>query len=80
MYTYNCSDEFDELYNLNDPEAQNLARSEAHRDQYIEMVRYMGAFLEKDPRWRGYWHTFRLDRYNELPRMDAADVQMFKPI
>jgi arylsulfatase A-like enzyme len=80
MYTYNCSDEFDELYDLNSPDARNLARSPGHRNKYIEMVRYMGAFLEKDPRWRGYWHTFRLDRYHELPRMDAGDVQMFKPV
>jgi len=80
MYTYNCSDEYDELYDLNSADPRNLARSPEHREKYVEMVRYMGAFLERDPRWRGYWHTFRLDRYHELPRMDGGDVQMFKPI
>ncbi len=80
MYTYNCSDEFDELYDLNAPEPRNLARDSGNRDRYVEMVRYMGEFLERDPRWRGYWHSFRLDRYEELPRQEAGDVQMFKPI
>jgi arylsulfatase A-like enzyme len=80
MYTYNCSDEFDELYDMNSADPRNLARSPSHAKQYRDMVQYMGAFLERDPRWRGYWHTFRLDRYNELPKLDAGDVQMFKPI
>ncbi len=80
MYTYNCSDEFDELYDLNSTDPRNLARNPDYRKTYVEMVRRLGAFLQRDPRWLGYWHSFRLDRYHELPKRHEADVQMFKPI
>jgi arylsulfatase A-like enzyme len=80
LYAHNCSDEFDELYDLTTAEPTNLAPDRGRRKAYLEMVEYMAAFLERDPRWRGYWHTFRLDRYHDLPHRDATDVQMLKPV
>ena len=80
LYTYNCSDVVDELYDLNSPDPRNLTKNPEHRKAYKEMVEYMGAFLEPDVRWRGYWHSFRLDRYHELPRQEDVDPQMFKPV
>jgi arylsulfatase A-like enzyme len=78
LYTYNLSSEIDELYDLNSVDAENQAgRNPAvHR----EMVRRLGAFVERDPRWIGYWHSFRVDHYNELPRTGSGDYQMFRPL
>lgn len=76
LYTYNLSSEIDELYDLDSTDAENLRDAALHR----EMIRRMGAFLENDPRWIGYWHSFRVDHYAELPKHKAGDYQMFKPI
>ena len=51
-----------------------------HRELHREMVRRLGAILEKDPRWIGYWHSFRVDRYFDLPRQQGGDYQMFRPV
>jgi arylsulfatase A-like enzyme len=80
LYSYNLSSEIDELYDLDSPDAENLARRPEHARLYTDMVRRMGEFLEKDPRWIGYWHSFRVDRYFELPRRDSGDYQMFRPV
>ena len=80
LYTYNLSSEVDELYDLNAPDAENLASSPEHRALHQEMVRRLGAFLERDPRWIGYWHSFRVDHYAELPKQGGGDYQMFKPV
>ncbi|MCW5982165.1 MAG: sulfatase-like hydrolase/transferase [Bryobacteraceae bacterium] len=80
LYAYNCSDAVDELYDLNSANPVNLALKPEHKALREEMVRRMGAFLERDPRWVGYWHSFRLDRYHELPKVESGDVQMFRPI
>jgi arylsulfatase A-like enzyme len=77
LYTYNLSSEIDELYDLTSADAENVAQSNAavHR----EMVRRLGAFVERDPRWIGYWHSFRVDHYADLPRTGSGDYQMFRP-
>lgn len=80
LYTYNLSSEVDELYDLNHTDADNLAQDPKHRTLHTEMVRRLGAFLARDPRWIGYWHSFRVDRYHQLPRQEAGDYQMFRPI
>jgi len=77
LYTYNLSSEIDELYDLAAVDAENQAS--ANRKVHGEMARKLGAFLEKDPRWIGYWHSFRIDRYDELPKVGAVDYQMFRP-
>jgi len=28
----------------------------------------------------GYWHSFRVDHYDELPRQSGGDYQMFRPV
>jgi arylsulfatase A-like enzyme len=80
LYTYNCSDSVDELYDLNSADPVNLAQRTEHKALHGEMARRMGAFLASDPRWLGYWHSFRLDHYGELPKAETRDVQMFRPI
>lgn len=78
LYSYNVSSEIDELYDLTAADAENLARSNAavHR----EMVRRLGSTLQKDPRWIGYWHSFRVDHYADLPQLGSGDYQMFRPL
>ncbi len=78
MYTYNLTSEFDELYDLADPAYRDLARDPEYAEQKAGMIRRLGAILEADPRWRCYWHTFRLDKY-ELLDFEGGDLQMFRP-
>lgn len=80
LYVYNCSDEIDELYDLNDEEPQNLALQPQYGKLRRDMAEYLGAFLERDVRWIGYWHSFRIDHYFDLPRHVPGDVQMFRPV
>jgi arylsulfatase A-like enzyme len=80
LYTYNLSSPVDELYDLTADEAVNLAADARHRALHREMVRRLGAFVEKDPRWIGYWHSFRVDHYADLPKPETGDYQMFRPI
>ncbi len=79
LYAYNCSSTVDELYDLNDMDPKNLAGRAEFRRLHSEMVSRMGAILERDPRWIGYWHSFRIDHYFDLPK-PAGDVQMFRPL
>ena len=80
LYSYNLSSEVDELYDLRQVDGGNLARDREHSAVYREMVERLGAFLERDPRWIGYWHSFRVDRYHELPKQRPGDAQMFRPV
>lgn len=77
LYTYNLSSTVDELYDLTAEDAENLAQRD--RKLHREMVERMGAFLARDPRWIGYWHSFRTDHYFDLPK-PTGDRQMFRPV
>ena len=79
LYTYNLSSDIDELYNLNAVDAENLVANPEYAAEHKQMVARLGAFLEKDPRWIGYWHSLRIDHYFDLPR-PTGDPQMFRPI
>ncbi len=78
MYTYNLTSEFDELYDLDDRSYRNTARDPAMAEARVEMIRRLAAFLEADPRWACYWHTFRLDMYEHLD-VGGGDYQMLRP-
>lgn len=79
LYSYNLSSTIDELYDLRDEDAENLASRRAYAKLHQEMIRRLGAVLAADARWRGYWHSFRVDHYAELPKTVDADKQMFRP-
>jgi arylsulfatase A-like enzyme len=79
LYTYNLSSTVDELYDLNSVDAENLVQRPEHAKLHSEMVARLGAFLARDPRWIGYWHSLRIDHYFELPKPEG-DVQMFRPV
>lgn len=79
LYSYNCSDRYDELYDLHSVDAENLAPREEYKKVHREMAARLGVFLEKDPRWRGYYSSFSVDHYWDLPK-PKGDVQMFRPV
>lgn len=78
MYTYNLCDDRDELYDLDDREYGNRADEPDCAEVKREMVKRLGSFLEADPRWTCYWHTFRLDKFEDLGA-PSGDFQMFRP-
>jgi len=78
MYTYNLTSEYDELYNLNDKEYKNLALDPEYKQIKKEMIQNLAEILKNDRRWRCYWHTFRIHKYDDL-KLESGDRQMFIP-
>ena len=78
LYSYNASSRVDELYDLNDADAENLAQKPEYAKVRKEMIARLGALLQKDTRWLGYWASFRVDHFLELPRI-GGDMQMVEP-
>jgi hypothetical protein len=69
----------DELDDLREEDAENLAPQPAYTKLHEEMIRRLGAALAADTRWRRYWHSFRVDHDAELPKNVDPDKQMFRP-
>ena len=40
------------------------------------LIQRLGAALQSDPRWIGYWAECRIARFNDLPRTEG-DMQLF---
>lgn len=78
LYSYNASSQTDELYDLNSPDAENIAQRPEHVRLRKDMIDRLGAALQKDPRWLGYWASFRVDQFFELPRI-SGDMQLVEP-
>jgi arylsulfatase A-like enzyme len=76
LYVYNASSEVDELYDLRDADAPNLAGNAGHAPARKRMIERLGGILARDPRWLSYWSSFRLDRYAELPKTFSGDMQI----
>ena len=76
LYVYNASSDVDELFDLRDPDAPNLARNANHGAARKRMIERLGGILSRDSRWLSYWSTFRLDHYADLPRSSAGDMQI----
>lgn len=77
LYSYNCSSAVDELFDLNSNDATNLIDSPQHAAVRKEVIHRLGAALQADPRWAGYWAEFRIARYDDLPQA-AGDMQLFQ--
>jgi arylsulfatase A-like enzyme len=75
LYSYNLASATDELFDLRHEDAPNLAADPAHKQTRARMIERLGAVLERDPRWLGYWASFRIDRYFELP-LQTGDMQL----
>ena len=68
MYVYNVASATDELYDMNDPDPQNLAHKPEHREVRGEMVRRMAELIRRDPRFGCYGNGFQMMHYAELNR------------
>jgi hypothetical protein len=75
LYSYNCTSDVDELFDLDSEDAVNLARAPNFTIIRDEMIRSLGAALESDPRWVGYWSEFRIARFASLP-VSKGDMQL----
>ena len=74
LYSYNGSSRVDELYDLNSDDAENLALNPEYAQLRKEMISRLGTALKKDSRWIGYWDSFRVDNFFELPKF-SGDTQ-----
>lgn len=75
LYSYNLSSSTDELYDLREEDARNLSTDPAHKQLRKQMIEYLGEILALDPRWLGYWSSFRIDHYFDLPQQ-KGDMQL----
>lgn len=78
LYTYNVTSPNDELYQLNGNSDRNLAADPEHRGVLTHMIRHLAGILSEDRRWRCYWHSFRLEKQEQL-QIESGDTQMFTP-
>ena len=76
LYSYNCTSQVDEIFDLDSEDAVNLIGSPQYAKVRTELIQALGAALQTDPRWSGYWAEFRVARFKDLPRT-AGDMQLF---
>jgi len=76
LYSYNCTSQVDELYDLDSDDATNLISMPEHAGTRAELIHRLGAALSADPRWAGYWAEFRVAHFHDLPKA-AGDMQLF---
>ena len=57
MYVYNVASATDELYDMNDPDPQNLAHRPEHQEVRVEMVRRMAELIRTGSPLRMLWDT-----------------------
>lgn len=76
LYSYNCTSQIDELFDLDSDDATNLIGKPELASVRKELIRRLGAALQSDPRFLGYWAEFRIARYRDLPKIQG-DEQLF---
>ncbi|MFT4114004.1 sulfatase-like hydrolase/transferase [Silvibacterium sp.] len=76
LYSYNASSPKDELYDLESDDAVNLIDNPKYAEVRRHMIQRLGAALEADPRWIGFWAEFRIARFKDLPTA-GGDMQLF---
>jgi hypothetical protein len=76
LYSYNCTSEVDELFDLDYEDAINLIHDPKYAQVRKELIHRLGAALQSDPRWAGYWAEFRVARFHDLPKT-VGDMQLF---
>jgi arylsulfatase A-like enzyme len=77
IFTYNMTDDHDELYHLNSPrEYVNVIREKEYQQVLADILVRFDEVLSADPRWFGYSQCFQLEyaRFLEAPEKDR---QMF---
>lgn len=76
LYSYNCTSDVDELFDLDSEDAVNLIHNPQYADVRKELILHLGKALQYDPRWNGYWAEFRIAKSSDLPRTEG-DMQLF---
>jgi arylsulfatase A-like enzyme len=76
LYSYNCTSQVDELFDLDSDDAANLIGRPELAVVRKELMQRLGAALQSDPRFLGYWSEFRIARYQDLPKTQG-DMQLF---
>ena len=76
LYSYNCTSQVDELFDLDSEDAVNLVASPEHARIREDLIQSLSTALQADSRWAGYWAEFRIAHFSELPRI-AGDMQLF---
>jgi hypothetical protein len=77
MFTFNASDDLDELYLLDrEKKLRNLIYEKSKSAILQEAIEKMDEFLERDRRWFGYSNFFKLD-YAEKLGKPSGDRQWF---
>lgn len=75
MYAFDTSSTVDELYDLNSPDAVNLAGDPKYSAVQKQMLLKLAEAVQADPRWLGYWAILRIQKYFHLPRQNG-DMQL----
>ena len=76
LYSYNCTSKVDELFDLDSEDATNLIDKPEYAKVRREVIQRLGAALQSDPRWLGYWAEFRIAKFSDLPKTQG-DMQLF---
>ncbi len=80
FYGYNTATGYQELYNLEQDEQVNLFYTKEGEALQPAIIKYGAEVFSSDPRWFGYWASYRLHNMELLPKQHNSDMQMLKPI
>ncbi|MGV2990665.1 sulfatase-like hydrolase/transferase [Vibrio sp. E150_011] len=78
FYGYNATTGYEELHHLDKDDQSNLLEREEYQIHKESIVLQAKALLFSDPRWMGYWSSYRLHNARYLPA-SSEDMQMLKP-
>ncbi|MHB9029089.1 MAG: sulfatase-like hydrolase/transferase, partial [Candidatus Latescibacterota bacterium] len=76
---YNIAGGEQELYNMSESDPVNLFHDPEYAALKRRMVEKVGSILSSDPRWFGYWSTYRIHNSDILPKK-AGDMQLAAPV
>lgn len=79
FYGYNTSTGYQELYDLDQDEQVNLFYTKESEQVRQDVIEYGAKIFSSDPRWMGYWASYRLHNMEQLPVQNSVDMQMLKP-
>lgn len=78
FYGYNATTGFEELHHLDKDDQSNLFDLDEYQIHKEAIVLQAAQLLQSDPRWSGYWSSYRLHNARYLPSA-GGDMQMLKP-
>lgn len=79
FYGYNVSTGYQELYDVDADVQTNQYYETIGEELRSQLVEKMAQVLSSDPRWRGYWASYRLHNMEYLSEDGLSDMQMLKP-